>query len=85
MPDEVQVFEQPDIIIVEGINVLQVSLSRKPQKRRVFVSDFFDFSIYVDASEKDIRSWYLESRFILSQVRFAVTKRFTRIRQQGVG
>ena len=71
MPDEVQVFEQPDIIIVEGINVLQVSLSRKPQKRRVFVSDFFDFSIYVDASEKDIRCWYLERFISLQKTAFA--------------
>ena len=71
MPDEVQVFEQPDIIIVEGINVLQVSLSRKPQKRRVFVSDFLDFSIYVDASEKDIRCWYLERFISLQKTAFA--------------
>ncbi|HBG42102.1 MAG TPA: type I pantothenate kinase [Porphyromonadaceae bacterium] len=59
IPNEVQRIERPDILIVEGINVLQVSLDKKP-KRKVFVSDFFDFSIYVDASEKNIREWYLE-------------------------
>lgn len=57
--DRIQAIERPDILIVEGINVLQVSLNKKP-KRRVFVSDFFDFSIYVDAREKDLREWYLE-------------------------
>jgi len=56
--DKVQTFNRPDILIVEGINVLQVSNAKV--RRRVFVSDFFDYSIYVDASEKDLRQWYLE-------------------------
>ena len=59
IPDKIQVIDRPDILIVEGINVLQVTLSKKV-RRRVFVSDFFDFSIYVDASEKDLREWYVE-------------------------
>lgn len=59
IPGEMQVIEKPDILIVEGINVLQVDRSKKP-KRSVFVSDFFDYSIYVDASEKNIKKWYLE-------------------------
>ncbi|MDR1517691.1 MAG: type I pantothenate kinase [Dysgonamonadaceae bacterium] len=59
MPGEVHTIENPDILIVEGINVLQVQVDRKPQ-RRVFVSDFFDYSIYVDAGEKDLRQWYLD-------------------------
>ncbi|NLJ01140.1 MAG: type I pantothenate kinase [Bacteroidales bacterium] len=59
IPDEIQVIDRPDILIVEGINVLQVTLSKKA-RRRVFVSDFFDFSIYVDASEKNLREWYLD-------------------------
>ncbi len=53
-----QVIDRPDILIVEGINVLQVPSKRT--RRQVFVSDFFDFSIYVDASEKDLREWYLQ-------------------------
>ncbi len=57
--DKIQTIDRPDILIVEGINVLQVTLSKKA-RRRVFVSDFFDFSIYVDAREKDLREWYLE-------------------------
>jgi len=51
VPNKIQTIERPDILIVEGINVLQVS-SNKKTRRQVFVSDFFDFSIYVDASEK---------------------------------
>lgn len=59
LQDEVQTVHQPDILIVEGINVLQVN-----KGARVFVSDFFDFSIYVDAPEKDIEQWYID-RFLL--------------------
>jgi type I pantothenate kinase len=54
---------------VEGINVLQVPMSKRP-RRQVFVSDFFDFSIYVDASEKDLREWYLQRFEKLQQTAF---------------
>jgi type I pantothenate kinase len=53
-----QVVHQPDILIVEGLNVLQVG-SDAPE----FVSDYFDFSIYIDAEEGDIENWYIE-RFL---------------------
>ncbi|WP_298653971.1 type I pantothenate kinase [uncultured Proteiniphilum sp.] len=69
IPDAIQTVERPDILIVEGINVLQVSPGKK-MRRRVFVSDFFDFSIYVDASEKDLREWYLERFKKLQQTAF---------------
>lgn len=71
LPDKIERFEQPDIIIVEGINVLQVSRNKQNKRRRVFVSDFFDFSIYVDASEKDIRQWYLDRFITLQKTAFA--------------
>lgn len=58
VPDQYQTIAQPDILIVEGINVLQVNSQRGPDDK-VFVSDFFDFSIYVDAAEKDIVKWYI--------------------------
>jgi type I pantothenate kinase len=60
--NELQTIESPDIVIVEGVNVLQVR-PRQPQAQRepaIFVSDFFDFSIYVDAEEKDLQEWYIE-------------------------
>lgn len=69
IPDKTQVISRPDILIVEGINVLQVNSGRK-MRRRVFVSDFFDFSIYVDASEKNLREWYLERFKKLQQTAF---------------
>ena len=50
---------QPDVLIVEGLNVLQTGTEDAPE-RRVFVSDFFDFSVYVDADEQDIVRWYVE-------------------------
>lgn len=59
VPDQYQTIEQPDILIVEGINVLQVN-SHRGSDNKVFVSDFFDFSIYVDAAEKDIVKWYVD-------------------------
>lgn len=55
LPDQVQVIDRPDILIVEGINVLQ-----NPQNQMLYISDFYDFSIYVDADEKLIEKWYLE-------------------------
>ena len=71
MPNEVQEIKYPDILIVEGINVLQVSKSAKDKrKKRVFVSDFFDFSIYVDARNKDLRQWFLERFFTLQKTAF---------------
>jgi type I pantothenate kinase len=58
LPDEYQVVRQPDIVIVEGLNVLQTGDGRR--RMRMFVSDFFDFSIFVDAEESDIEQWYVE-------------------------
>ncbi|KZK37818.1 Pantothenate kinase [Lactococcus cremoris] len=55
LPDQVQIIDRPDILIVEGINVLQ-----NPQNQMLYISDFYDFSIYVDADEKLIEKWYLE-------------------------
>ena len=54
VPGEMQVVDQPDLVIIEGLNVLQ-SGGGAP----VFVSDFFDFSIYVDAPAPDLRGWYI--------------------------
>src|SRR5439155_15157664 len=61
VPGEAMVIDRPDVVILEGLNVLQTGSRRDPP---VFVSDFFDFSIYVDAPEHDARRWYIE-RFLL--------------------
>ena len=54
-PEDDVVVRQPDILIVEGLNVLQVS-----KGTTTFVSDFFDMSVYVDAEVDDVRRWYVE-------------------------
>lgn len=63
VPDEFQVVDSPDVVIVEGLNILQTGGSSKGEPPRVFASDFFDFTIYVDANRADIRAWYIE-RFL---------------------
>jgi type I pantothenate kinase len=60
---EYQVVRRPDIVIVEGLNVLQTGSGRAGRPMPMFVSDFFDFSIYVDAQEDDIEQWYID-RFL---------------------
>ena len=58
--DEQQVVRQPDILILEGLNVLQVGTEATE-----FVSDYFDFSIYLDADEDDIENWFIQRFFAL--------------------
>jgi type I pantothenate kinase len=53
--DERVTINQPDILILEGLNVLQVG-----SESNEFVSDYFDFSIYIDAEEADIEQWYID-------------------------
>jgi type I pantothenate kinase len=62
VPGGVQEVEQPDIVIIEGLNVLQ-SPDGVRDGSRVFVSDFFDFSIYLDAEPLVIEQWYVQ-RFL---------------------
>lgn len=63
VPDERNVVEQPDVLIVEGLNVLQPPVRSSEASTALGVSDFFDFSIYVDARHEDIKNWYIE-RFL---------------------
>ncbi|MFF2522044.1 type I pantothenate kinase [Streptomyces liangshanensis] len=59
VPGEVLTVRRPDILIVEGINVLQPALPGKDGRTRVGLADYFDFSVYVDARAEDIEAWYL--------------------------
>ncbi|MET3292673.1 type I pantothenate kinase [Brevibacillus fluminis] len=72
LPNEHQVIRQPDILIVEGLNVLQITRDTNNSRAipQVFVSDFFDFSIYVDASEEDVQRWYVERFKMLRNTAF---------------
>ncbi len=63
LSDQTTVIESPDILIVEGLNVLQPARMPRGGEAIPFVSDFFDFSIYLDASPDVIEDWYL-SRFM---------------------
>jgi len=58
--DEEKIIEQPDILIIEGLNVLQSGMDYPETPHRVFISDFLDFSIYVDAKESLLEDWYVE-------------------------
>jgi type I pantothenate kinase len=63
VPDEKVVVQHPDIVIIEGLNVLQPARTRADGRTGLAISDFFDFSVYVDAATADIRSWYVD-RFL---------------------
>lgn len=62
VPGETLTVRRPDVLIVEGLNVLQPAMPGKDGRTGLAVSDHFDFSLYVDARTDDIRRWYL-SRF----------------------
>jgi type I pantothenate kinase len=63
IPDAYATIDQPDILILEGLNVLQSGMAHSNGKPRIFVSDYVDFSIYVDADEQLLEEWYI-SRFM---------------------
>src|SRR5207342_2332178 len=63
VPDERVVVKRPDIVIIEGLNVLQPARTREDGRSGLTLSDFFDFSVYVDAGRDKIREWYI-SRFL---------------------
>ncbi|MFC4076139.1 type I pantothenate kinase [Salinithrix halophila] len=70
LPDKQKVVRQPDIVIVEGLNILQ-SLNIDGEARpTLFASDFLDFSIYVDAEAKDIANWYVDRFQVLRRTAF---------------
>jgi type I pantothenate kinase len=70
LPDQEIIIERPDIVIVEGLNVLQPAKLPKDGEAIPFVSDFFDFSIYIDAADALIESWYVERFLRLRQTAF---------------
>jgi type I pantothenate kinase len=71
VPDERVVVRHPDIVIVEGLNVLQPARVTDDGRAGLALSDFFDFGIYVDAATTDIRSWYVDRFLRLRETAFA--------------
>jgi type I pantothenate kinase len=72
VPGETRLIGHPDILIIEGLNVLQAGHSG------AFVSDYFDFSIYVDAAIDDIRDWYVRRFLTLKETAFREPDAFFR-------
>ncbi len=63
--------DQPDILIVEGLNVLQTGRPPRDGKAIPYGSDYFDFSIFIDADENDLRTWYVNRFFSFRETAFA--------------
>jgi type I pantothenate kinase len=78
LPGEEITVERPDILIVEGLNVLQPARLPKDGSAIPFVSDFFDVSIYLDADEDDLRRWYINRFLRLRQTAFRDPRSFFR-------
>ena len=76
MPNHWVEIDQPDILIVEGLNVLQTGRLPRDGKAIPYVSDFFDFSIYLDAREDVLRGWYVDRFLTLRGTAFADPKSY---------
>ncbi len=76
LPDQVQMIDRPDILIFEGINVLQSRDLPADGRAVPMVSDFFDFSIYIDAEESLIHRWYVDRFMHLRETAFRKPESF---------
>lgn len=76
VPDDTIVVHHPDVLIVEGLNVLQPARASEDPESAQAVSDYFDFSIYVDADERDIMRWYVDRFLKLRRTAFADPESF---------
>jgi type I pantothenate kinase len=76
MPNQWVEVDRPDILIVEGLNVLQTGRLPKDGQAIPFVSDFFDFSVYIDADEDVLRDWYVDRFLTLRSTAFRDPKSY---------
>ena len=76
MPNQWIEIDRPDILIVEGLNVLQAGIPPKGGKPSPYVSDFFDFSIYLDADEDILQGWYVDRFLTLRGTAFCDPKSY---------
>lgn len=86
VPGERLTVRRPDILIVEGLNVLQPALPGKDGRTRVGLADYFDFSVYVDARTEDIETWYLDRFRKLRETAFqdpsSYFRRYTQVSEE---
>ncbi|MDR6829538.1 type I pantothenate kinase [Bosea sp. BE271] len=78
VPGETVTVERPDILILEGLNVLQPGRMPRDGTAIPFVSDYFDFSVYLDADENDLHRWYVNRFMTLRQTAFRDPRSFFR-------
>jgi type I pantothenate kinase len=76
MPNHWIEIDRPDILIVEGLNVLQTGRLPRDGKAIPFVSDFFDFSVYLDADDEVLKRWYVERFLALRETAFRDPKSY---------
>ena len=76
LPGEEVIVDQPDIVIVEGLNILQPGELPSTGRPLLFASDFLDFSIFIDAEEADLRAWFMQRFLRLRQTAFADPRSF---------
>jgi type I pantothenate kinase len=76
VPGAWQTVDHPDILVVEGLNLLQAGSRADGTVPEVFLTDFFDFSVYVDAAEHDIQRWYVDRFLALRRTAFADSSAF---------
>src|SRR5476651_447970 len=76
MPNETIEIDRPEILIVEGLNVLQTGRLPKDGKAIPFVSDFFDFSVYLDADDNVLKHWYVDRFLTLRSTAFRDPKSY---------
>lgn len=70
LPNEMVTVNRPDILILEGLNILQTGVQNKTKKETLFVSDFLDFSIFVDADLSVVKEWYVSRVIRFAQTSF---------------
>ena len=78
VPDERVVVESPDVLILEGLNVLQPARPRRDGRLGMAVSAFFDFSVYVDARGEDVQRWYVDRFLALRRTAFSDPRSYFR-------
>ncbi|MHA6299530.1 type I pantothenate kinase [Devosia sp. CAU 1758] len=89
VPGEEVIIDRPDILIVEGLNILQPGELPRTGTPILFASDFIDFSIYIDADVEDLRDWYLTRFFRLRETAFrdptSFFRRFSEMSEEEAG